>query len=174
MIQKETRLYRVDTLEEAKETKKRLMSVSSAIKGEVKKEGRGYSVYITYRRIQPKRQLPRGNPVPTPKAEKIKAKGEVEVEKPEIGLPFSPSTEEYHHIRIRNPGYFDKKSFRIITFGEGIKATIGCPRGKFKAGKCTVGTKIQKLLFPKLKYTEKEALEWVKEHPKIRLRKKKK
>lgn len=109
-----------------------------------------------------------------PKAEKIKAKGEVTAEKPTVGLPLSPPAEEYHHIRIRTPGQFAKKSFRVITFGEGIKATIGCPKGKFKTGKCTVGTQVQKLLFPKNKYSLEEAKTWVKKHPKLKLKKKKK
>ena len=105
--------------------------------------------------------------------EKIKAKGEIEAEKPELDLPVALPSGRYHHKRIRNPAYFDATSFRVITFNKGIKATIGCPKGKFKAGKCTVGTQIQKLLFPKDRYTKKEALEWVKKHPKLKLRKKK-
>ena len=111
-----------------------------------------------------------------PKAEKVKAKGEVEAEKPEVGLPLSPPAEEYHHIRIRNPGQFDKLSFRVITFGEGIKATVGCPKGQYHRArkKCKVGTQVQKLLFPKNKYGLEEAKTWVKKHPKLRLRKKKK
>ena len=109
----------------------------------------------------------------TPKAEKIKAKGEITTEKPEVGLPLSPPAEQYHHIRIRDLYLFDPDSFRVIKFNKGIKATIGCPQGKSKAGRCTVGTQVQKLLFPKSKYTLEEAKTWVKKHPKLKLKKKK-
>lgn len=92
-------------------------------------------------------------------------------------MPKVEVTEEYIHIRIKAPKQYDKKSFRVIQIGpkeKQIKATIGCPKGKFKAGKCQVGTQIQKLIFPTDKWTEKEALEWVKKHPKVKTRKKKK
>ena len=81
---------------------------------------------------------------------------------------------EYHSIRIRSPGQYDPKSFRVITFDRGIKATVACPKGRFAQGRCQVGTQVQKLLFPKHRYTKEEAKTWLKKHPKIRLRKKKK
>ena len=81
---------------------------------------------------------------------------------------------EYHHVRIKNPAYFDKDSFRIVRFDKGIKATIGCRKGQFHLGRCQEGTKVQKLLFPKDKYTKGEAKQWVKKHPKIKAKKKKK
>ena len=82
-------------------------------------------------------------------------------------------TEDYIDIRIKNPEQFDKESFRVIIFDKSIKATIGCPKGQFKQGRCKVGTQVQKLMFPKEKFTRKEALTWVKKHPKLKLKKKK-
>lgn len=80
---------------------------------------------------------------------------------------------DYHHIRIKDPKLYSKNSFRFITFDKGIRATIGCKKGYFRKGKCTIGTEVQSLLFPKDKYTKEGALEWVKKHPKIKLKKKK-
>lgn len=77
----------------------------------------------------------------------------------------------YWHVRIRNPDEFDKDSFRIIEFKEGIKATIGCPKGEWKNGKCRVGTKVQKIMFDKSKFSKKEVIEWLMKH---RIRKKRK
>lgn len=92
-------------------------------------------------------------------------------------MPKVEVTEDYIHIRVKNPDLFAKKSFRVIKIGpeeKQISATIGCPKGKYKAGKCQVGTQIQKLMFPTEKYTEKEALTWLMKHPRLKLRKKKK
>ena len=83
------------------------------------------------------------------------------------------TTEEYHRIRIKQPGYFHKKSFRTISLGNGIKAVIGCPRSQtYSAGKCRNGTQIQVLLFNKEKYSKESARTWVKKHPKIKARRK--
>ena len=92
---------------------------------------------------------------------------------PERIIPPVHERKKYHHIRIRDPDYFEDLSFRVIQFNEGIKATIGCPKGKFNGKKCIVGTKVQKILFPKDKYSKEEARTWVKKHPKIKARKKK-
>jgi len=53
---------------------------------------------------------------------------------------------KYCHKRMENPRSFDKKSFRTITLDEDTKAVVGCPKNKFKKGKCTVGTYIQKIM----------------------------
>lgn len=74
------------------------------------------------------------------------------------------SEKEYIHIRIRSPERYDKDSFRVITFGKGIKATIGCPEGQFKEGECQVGTEVQKLLFPKDKFTKEKVRAWIRKH----------
>lgn len=81
------------------------------------------------------------------------------------------STKKYHHIRIKDPKHFDSNSFRVIELGNGIKATIGCQKGWYYGGRCRKGTETQKLLFPKDRYTEKEAMVWVKKHPTIKRKK---
>lgn len=54
----------------------------------------------------------------------------------------------YEHEKIVDADEFDKRSFRTITIKEGVKATIGCPKGKWNDKKkaCKVGTKLQKLM----------------------------
>ena len=92
-------------------------------------------------------------------------------------MPKVEVTEDYIHIRIKEPGLFDKKSFRVIKIGpekKQITATIACQKGQYKKGKCQVGTQIQKLMFPTEKWTKQEALIWVAKHPKLKIRKKKK
>jgi len=71
-------------------------------------------------------------------------------------------------IRVKSPDKYDPKSFRYITISEdkGIKAVIGCPKGKFKGGKCEVGTEIQSYRFDKEKWSKSEAKKWVEEHKK--------
>lgn len=88
-------------------------------------------------------------------------------------MPIETSA-NYHHIRIKKPEEFSKNSFRFIVLGDGIKATIGCRKGYYRSGKCTKGTEIQSLLFPKDKFTRGEATEWMKKHPKIRVKRKRK
>lgn len=71
-------------------------------------------------------------------------------------------------IRVKPPGKYDPKSFRYITISadKGIKAVVGCPKGKFKGGRCQVGTEIQSYRFDIDKWTKSEAKKWVKEHKK--------
>jgi len=48
-----------------------------------------------------------------------------------------------------------------IDAAKGIKAVIGCPKGKFEKGKCTVGTEVQSYLFAREKgWTMTKAEEW--------------
>lgn len=83
------------------------------------------------------------------------------------------TTEEYIRHRVRDPEQFHKGSFRTISLGDGIKAVIGCPKSAtYSSGKCQDGTQIQTLLFDKTKYTEESARKWVKNHPKVKARKK--
>ncbi len=65
------------------------------------------------------------------------------LKKPKLHL-----TKKYARIRIKNPKYFDKKSLRTKDIGrKGFsKLIIGCKRGKFKKGRCTIGTQTQAVL----------------------------
>ncbi len=46
---------------------------------------------------------------------------------------------------------FDKRSFRTIKKDKGVRIIIGCPKGKWddKKKRCKVGTRVQKILYPK-------------------------
>ena len=71
---------------------------------------------------------------------------------------------KYHHIRLRDPGRFGR--IRTITFGKGVKARIGFPKGaRKKKGKGS--SKVITLLFDADKYTMPEAKKWVKKHPSV-------
>jgi len=77
-------------------------------------------------------------------------------------LPWE-ETNDYIRSGHENPDKYDKDSMRTIDIdaAEGIKAVIGCPKGKFKGGKCTVGTEVQSYLFSKEKgWTMTKAKEW--------------
>ena len=58
------------------------------------------------------------------------------------------SKSKYIHEVVENKNKFDTRSFRVITLKEGVKATIGCPRGKWSPSKkkCKVGTRMQKIM----------------------------
>ncbi|MFZ5986384.1 MAG: DUF6582 domain-containing protein [Bacillota bacterium] len=75
------------------------------------------------------------------------------------------TTEKNVLVRVKNPDYFDNASFRTIDISEkeGIKATIGCKKGEFKDGKCSIGTEVQRYLFDKEKWDEEKATKWVEE-----------
>lgn len=53
-------------------------------------------------------------------------------------------------MRLADPKAFDPKSFRVKKIKEGVKLVVGCPKGKFKGGVCTVGTKAQSMLKKKM------------------------
>jgi len=57
---------------------------------------------------------------------------------------------KYCRMRLADPKGFAKKSFRTIKIKEGVKLVVGCPKGKFKSGVCTVGTKAQSMLKKKV------------------------
>ena len=62
-----------------------------------------------------------------------------------------------------SPEKYDKDSMRTIEINatEGIKAVIGCPKGNFIGGKCSVGTQVQSYLFAREKgWTMAKAKEW--------------
>ncbi|GAG89291.1 unnamed protein product, partial [marine sediment metagenome] len=46
----------------------------------------------------------------------------------------------------------------------GVKAIVGCPKGKYEDGKCTVGMQVQSFLFNKSKFTMEQAKAWLKSH----------
>ncbi len=57
-------------------------------------------------------------------------------------------TKRYKRIRVKSPSYFDKKSLRIKDVGRKgfTKIIVGCKKGKFKKGRCSIGTKTQAVL----------------------------
>jgi len=73
-------------------------------------------------------------------------------------------TEDYVRSGHRSSSDFDPDSMRTIEITAGIKALIGCPRGKYKNGKCSVGTEVQSYLFDRKKYTLEEAKAWYRSH----------
>lgn len=87
--------------------------------------------------------------------------------KPKQETKPEPETEgEFIIIRVKDPDYFDPDSFRTISISEdeGIKATVGCKKGEYSGGKCSIGNEVQRYLFDKEKWTESEAQAWVDEH----------
>jgi hypothetical protein len=90
----------------------------------------------------------------------------ISVERRITGDPWE-ETEEYIRSGHRSTGDFEPDSLRTIDISkdEGIKAIIGCPKGKYEDGKCSVGTEVQSYLFDKSKdWTMKKAKEWFKDH----------
>ena len=78
-------------------------------------------------------------------------------------------TKEYVRSGHGNPEKCDKGSMRTIEIDEreGIKAVVGCPKGYFKNGKCSVGTEIESYLFSKDKgWTMTKAKDWFEKHKK--------
>lgn len=71
------------------------------------------------------------------------------------------TTEEYHHIPVRDAGDFVDDSFKTIDITDGIKAVIG----KLKSDP-EGSTHIQKYLFDVDKFTMEEAKAWVEDHKK--------
>jgi len=67
-------------------------------------------------------------------------------------LPWE-ETNDYVRSGHESPDKFDKDSMRTIDIDatKGIKAVIGCPKGNFKGGKCSIGTEVQSYLFAKEK-----------------------
>jgi len=68
-------------------------------------------------------------------------------------------TENTIRVRVRDPGDFQKESFRTITISasDGIQAVIGRLKGE-------TSTTVQTYLFDKKKWTEEKAVNWVEEH----------
>lgn len=59
----------------------------------------------------------------------------------------------FKHCQVVPKEFFDKRSFRVknVDPDRNIKITIGCPLGKFnpKKKRCNVGTRTQKIMYPK-------------------------
>jgi hypothetical protein len=55
-------------------------------------------------------------------------------------------TKKYKRYRQKSPLKFDPKSFRVKTASRTTKLIIGCPKGKYKKGRCVVGTRVQSIL----------------------------
>jgi hypothetical protein len=72
--------------------------------------------------------------------------------------------EKYIRSGHRDPENFDPNSMRTIDITEGIKAVVGCPRGKYADGKCTVGTEVQSFLFDIGKFSIEQAKAWFDKH----------
>lgn len=78
-------------------------------------------------------------------------------------------TEEYIRSGHGDLDKFDKQSLRTMTIseGEGIKAIVGCPKGRFEGGKCKVGTETVSFLFARSKgWTTEKAKKWFEDHEK--------
>jgi len=74
-------------------------------------------------------------------------------------------TEYSYRIRQEDPDKFDQKSFRTIEITEGVEAVVGCPRGQYANGKCSVGTDIQSYILDKEKFdSEEEAQKWIRDN----------
>jgi hypothetical protein len=63
-----------------------------------------------------------------------------------------------------NVDRFDPDGFRTIEITAGIKAVVGCPKGKYENGRCTVGMETQSFVFDKSKFTLAQAKAWFNKH----------
>lgn len=57
-------------------------------------------------------------------------------------------TKNYIRKQVKPVTAFDPRSFRVKDVGRKgyTKLVVGCPKGKFKKGRCTVGTQTQSIL----------------------------
>lgn len=63
-------------------------------------------------------------------------------------MPRVDVTKNYERHRQFPPSRCAKGSFRTITRGK-VKLVVCCPRGKWRRGRCTVGTRAQSILKPR-------------------------
>lgn len=56
----------------------------------------------------------------------------------------------YKHRRVRRMSYFDRRSIRTIRRGK-KRILVGCPKGRYKRGRCRAGTRALSVLTPKRK-----------------------
>jgi hypothetical protein len=57
-------------------------------------------------------------------------------------------TKNWRRERIKDPNKFDKRSFRTIRRGDHL-VIVGCPKGKWRGGRCTTAMEVQAILHPK-------------------------
>lgn len=78
-------------------------------------------------------------------------------------------TEDFIRSGHGSPAAFDPKSYRTITLKKGIKAIVGCPKGKYVGGRCKVGMRVKSYLFAKSAgWTKEKAKAWVSKHRKTK------
>lgn len=83
-------------------------------------------------------------------------------------MPYE-ETEKYIRSGHGSPAAFDPKSYRTITIKKGIKAIVGCPKGKYVGGRCKVGMRVKSYLFSKSAgWTKEKAKAWVSKHKKAK------
>lgn len=78
-------------------------------------------------------------------------------------------TNNYNRSGHGNVDKYDDDSMRTIEIDsdEGIKAIIACAKGKFKKGKCQIGTEIISYLFEQNKgWTISKTKKWFDNHEK--------
>ncbi len=65
---------------------------------------------------------------------------------------------DYVHCRYQDKGKFDPKSFRTKEITEGVKVTVGCPKGEYSPSthRCKTGTEVQKVMYHKNVCSEHE------------------
>ncbi len=63
-----------------------------------------------------------------------------------------------------NVDRFDPDGFRTIDITDGVKAVVGCPKGKYENGRCAVGMETQSFIFDKSKFTMAQARAWFSKH----------
>lgn len=63
-------------------------------------------------------------------------------------MPRVDVTKNFRRERQFSPKLCARGSFRTITRGK-IKLVICCPKGKYRRGRCSVGTRAQSILKPR-------------------------
>jgi len=68
------------------------------------------------------------------------------------------TTEDFHRVVVSRKKCAPK-SFRYKTVSKekGVKLLVCCPRGEFRKGRCEVGMQARTVLYPKDRYTKREA-----------------
>jgi hypothetical protein len=67
-----------------------------------------------------------------------------------MGKLFASNKGKFKRTRIASPKEYDPKSFRTITPGSGRhRMVVGCPKGKYRGGKCAAGMEVQSVLTAK-------------------------
>jgi hypothetical protein len=72
--------------------------------------------------------------------------------------------ENENTIRSGHKNSSDYEGIKTIDITDGIKALIGCPKGKLEGDKCSVGMEIISFLFDKSKFNMEQAKAWFSKH----------